>query len=187
MEIWPIIRLRENSYTRVHFNLTRRILSARIQDPATAPAAVRIPAPAPGRQAAAQDRPATPAVPDSPGPPGVAPARHARPDSPLAREAPEQAEDHAPEAGPTGRARREAGAATPRAGGISANRPPRKKTPKAKLKWKAPSALCWRAPCSRCACPTGTKCWPTFPARCASASSKSLWATRCAWKCPPTT
>lgn len=102
-------RLRENSYTRVHFNLTRRILSARIQDPATAPAAVRIPAPAPGRQAAAQDRPATPAVPDSPGPPGVAPARHARPDSPLAREAPEQAEDHAPEAGPTGRARREAG------------------------------------------------------------------------------
>ena len=32
----------------------------------------------------------------------MAPARHARPDSPLAREAPEQAEDHAPEAGPTG-------------------------------------------------------------------------------------
>lgn len=32
-------------YTRVHFNFTRRVLSARIQDPAAAPAADKIPAP----------------------------------------------------------------------------------------------------------------------------------------------
>lgn len=77
VEIWPIIRLRENSYTRVHFNLTRRILSARIQDPATAPAAVRIPRPGP-RPAGSSTRPAGNASrPGQPRPAGVAPARHA--------------------------------------------------------------------------------------------------------------
>ena len=86
---------------------------------------------------------------------------------------PEQGEEAAPEVTPTGNARKEAEDATPRAERISINQSPRKKTPKVKLKWKAPSAPYWQEPCSRCAFPTGTKCWPIFPAKCENALLKS--------------
>ena len=153
-------------YTRVHFNFTRRVLSAQIQDPAAAPAADKIPAPVP-------DRPAPVTVPDNPGLPAMAQERHGRSDSLQDREIPEQGEEAAPEVTPTGNARKEAEDATPRAERISINQSPRKKTPKVKLKWKAPSAPYWQEPCSRCAFPTGTKCWPIFPAKCANALLKS--------------
>ena len=95
-------------YTRVHFNFTRRVLSARIQDPAAAPAADKIPAPVP-------DRPAPVTVPDNPGLPAMAQERHGRSDSLQDREIPEQGEEAAPEVTPTGNARKEAEDATPRA------------------------------------------------------------------------
>lgn len=164
-KIWSIIRLR-GICTRVHFNFTRRVLSARIQDPAAAPAADKIPAPV-------SDRPAPVTVLDNPGLPAMAQERHGRPDSLQDREIPEQGEEAAPEVTPTGNARKEAEDATPRAERISINQSPRKKTPKVKLKWKAPSAPYWQEPCSRCAFPTGTKCWPIFPAKCANALLKS--------------
>lgn len=85
----------------------------------------------------------------------MAQERHGRPDSLQDREIPEQGEEAAPEVTPTGNARKEAEDATPRAERISINQSPRKKTPKVKLKWKAPSAPYWQEPCSRCAFPTG--------------------------------
>lgn len=148
------------------FNLTRRVLSARIQDPAAVPAAVRIPVPVP-------DQPAPATVPDNPGLPAMAQEWHGRPDNPQDREIPEQGVEAAPEVTPTGNVLKEAEDATPKAGRISTNRNPRKKTPKVKLKWKAPSAPYWQEPCSKCAFPTGTKCWLIFPAKCANALLKS--------------
>lgn len=69
----------------------------------------------------------------------MAQERHGRSDSLQDREIPEQGEEAAPEVTPTGNARKEAEDATPRAERISTNQSPRKKTPKVKLKWKAPS------------------------------------------------
>ena len=74
----------------------------------------------------------------------MAQERHGRPDSLQDREIPEQGEEAAPEVTPTGNARKEAEDATPRAERISINQSPRKKTPKVKLKWKAPSAPYWK-------------------------------------------
>lgn len=132
---------RKSVYAR-SFNLTRRLLSARIPDQPAALPADRIPVPVPVRQAqAVQDRQAMATALDQPAP--VNPIQRVR--------QAEARQDPARQAAPTAPARREAREqeGIPGAGAISANPHPRRKIPKAKLKWKAPSVPCWQAPCSK--------------------------------------
>ncbi len=114
------------------FNHTRRILSARIPDPAIVPTADKIPDQEAARQTITRDQPVLAIVPDKLVQLVTAPL--VRQDKHPAPAIPEQTEGLVPEETPTNHALNKAPIAQQKAKRTSTNRKKRKKAPKAKLK-----------------------------------------------------